>query len=114
VLEQAVDRIYTHFELDSHQDHEAVAKSTFGGARHCSQILQYGGPSAYGFNPSVFVDITESVGPKLSAIECHATQTASSDMVDAELIRANALSTGHLARLTLAEGFVPFRIAIEP
>ena len=109
----SIDRIYTHFVLDSHQDHEAVAKSTFGAARHCSQVLQYGAPSAYSFNPTLFVDIAENLEAKVAAVSCHASQVKASEMVDTERVRANARSMGHMARLGLAEGFVPYRLALD-
>jgi LmbE family N-acetylglucosaminyl deacetylase len=113
ISSHSIDRIYTHFVFDSHQDHEAVAKSTFGAARHCSQILQYGAPSAFNFNPTLFVDISEDLEAKVAAVSCHASQVMASEMVDTNRVRANATSTGHMARLSLAEGFVPYRLALD-
>lgn len=66
LIEDAIEKssatiVYTHTANDSHQDHRVVSRCTLGAARWVSSIMTYGGPSAIGFNPTAFVDISDSL-----------------------------------------------------
>ncbi len=117
LIEDTIRRIgasvlYTHGLLDTHQDHRAVALASLGAARHCSRILCYDAPSSYGFTPTVFTDISDSLEKKVSALQCHTSQVAASVMASPELVRTAAGYRGHQARVPAAEGFMPHRLVL--
>ena len=105
--------IYTHGMLDTHQDHRAVALASLGAGRHCARILCYDAPSSYGFVPTVFTDVTDSLEKKIAALQCHASQVEASVMASPELVRTSAGYRGHQARVTAAEGFMPHRLVLD-
>jgi len=118
IIENLIKRIrpsviYTHSQQDSHQDHRAVALGTFGAARQCSNILTYDAPSSMHFTPNVFVDVTSTLDKKIEALQCHASQVAASEMVNAERVRNTAGYRGHEARCGAAEAFASIRFVFD-
>jgi LmbE family N-acetylglucosaminyl deacetylase len=105
----AADVIYVHAPDDSHQDHRAAASATLSAARLGSRVLHYRSPSTVHFTPTVFVDISDHLGTKLAALDCHRTQVDGSAMVDPEIVVVSARYFGALARLQYAEAFSPTR-----
>ena len=105
--------IYTHSPNDSHQDHRAVALCTMGAARGVSTVMSYGAPSALQFNPTAFVDISDSLDKKIDALMCHSSQVQASEMVSASRVRSSAEHYGHSCRRQYAEGFEPVRFMVE-
>ena len=105
--------VYTHSPNDSHQDHRAVALCTMGAARGVSTVMSYGAPSALQFNPTAFVDISDSLDKKIDALMCHSSQVQASEMVSASRVRSSAEHYGHSCRRQYAEGFEPVRTMVE-
>jgi LmbE family N-acetylglucosaminyl deacetylase len=105
--------VYTHGNLDSHQDHRAIAEATWGAARQVRNVLCYDSPSSHSFNPSVFVDISRTLDQKVAALECHASQVGNSAMASTSLVRTQAGYRGFQARVDAAEGFMPHRILMD-
>ena len=105
--------VYTHSHNDSHQDHRAVGLCTMGAARKISSVLAYGAPSVVEFNPTVFMDITETLETKIESLLCHATQVQASEMVQPSRVRSSAEHYGHSCRSPYAEGFEPVRYVME-
>lgn len=108
-----IDRVYTHSQADSHQDHRAVALATLGAARLTRCVLAYDSPSSLGFTPSVFVDITGYLDKKLQALSEHDSQIANSAMASQMLVTTNAGYRGFQARVEAAEGFIPVRLLLD-
>jgi LmbE family N-acetylglucosaminyl deacetylase len=108
-----IERVYTHGESDSHQDHRAVALATLGAARHATCILTYESPSSLGFTPSVFVDVTGYLDKKLDALRAHESQVNNSAMASTSLVETNAGYRGFQARVEAAEGFIPVRLMLH-
>ena len=118
LIEEAIEKVsatvvYTHMADDSHQDHRVVSRCTMGAARSVSTILAYGGPSAVGFNPTAFVDISDSLDKKVEALMCHVSQAEASEKVSASWVRSAAEHYGFLCRRPFAEGFAPIRHVID-
>ena len=118
MIERAIETshattIYTHGNLDSHQDHRAVAVATWGAARQCPNVLCYDSPSSHAFTPSVFVDITTTLDKKLQALSEHESQVQNSSMVSTSLALKQAGYRGFQARVEAAEGFVPHRMLLD-
>ena len=108
-----IDRVYTHCQADSHQDHRAVALASLGAARHVRCLLAYDSPSSLGFAPSVFVDISGYLDKKLQALNEHISQVDRSAMASTKLVSTNAGYRGFQARVEAAEGFVPLRLMLD-
>lgn len=113
IVETHADVVYTHGNLDSHQDHRAVAEATWGAARHARRVLCYDSPSSHSFNPSVFVDITTTLGKKYDALTAHTSQVANSSMASTSLVMTQAGYRGFQARVEAAEGFMPHRLLLD-
>lgn len=108
------DVIYTHANVDTHQDHRATAIATLAAARRHHRILHYSSPTTVGFAPTVFVDVAGFVERKLEALGAHASQLAKNGLVDAEAIAADARIRGFQARVKYAEAFEPARFLWQP
>ena len=71
----APDFIFTHSPKDSHQDHRNTYLSSMSAARHTSRILLYESPAALQeFSPQAFIDISQTIDPKLKAVEAFNSQ----------------------------------------
>lgn len=100
IAQHGRDLIYTHSQFDTHQDHRSVAMASLGAARNHRAVLTYAAPSSLvSFTPNVFVDITDTLEKKVAALNCHASQVAHSEMVNADRVRNTAGFRGHEARL---------------
>ncbi|MFA7323223.1 MAG: PIG-L deacetylase family protein [Candidatus Nanopelagicales bacterium] len=104
--------ILTHWSGDSHQDHKAVAAIVTAAARRHPNVLHFSGPANVGFNPTMFVDITEQIDAKVEAIQLHASQIGTSPMLEPESLRAIARNFGISARVPYAEAFLPLRLLL--
>lgn len=118
LIEDAIEQvsatvIYTHMANDSHQDHRVVSRCTMGAARWVSTIMAYGGPSAVSFNPTSFIDISDSLDKKVEALMCHVSQAEASEKVSASWVRSAAEHYGFLCRRPFAEGFEPIRQVVD-
>ena len=73
------DIIFTHWPFDTHQSHVGVSKSTISAARRYNTIYFYepispSGRSYVGFRPQLYVDISDVIELKISALEEHVTE----------------------------------------
>jgi LmbE family N-acetylglucosaminyl deacetylase len=72
--------VYTHWDQDSHQDHNAVSRAILAaGRRNRCSVLMYeqtipGGVTPGGFKAQSFVDITDYIDRKCRSILVHQTQ----------------------------------------
>jgi len=102
------DIVYVHAPDDAHQDHRTVSSAAISAARRQCRILFYPTPSTLHFEPTVFVDVEQYLEGKLCALACHESQvSAESILLDA--VAASARHWGAIARIRLAEAFVPVR-----
>ena len=73
----APDFVFTHSPKDSHQDHRNAYLASMSAARHTSRILLYESPAALrDFSPQAFIDISQTMNPKLKAVEAFNSQAA--------------------------------------
>ena len=113
IAEVGADVVYVHAPEDSHQDHRAVAAATVAAARRLSRVVHYQSPSTLAFAPSVFVDVTGFLSGKLAALRAHASQVATSAMVEPDAVVAAARYWGAQARVGYAEAFAPTRLVLD-
>jgi LmbE family N-acetylglucosaminyl deacetylase len=74
IVENKIERVYTHWCGDVHADHYAVAKSSIAAARHVKDILMYRSnwyDSQATFKPQLYVDISDVFLKKMQAIKAH-------------------------------------------
>ncbi|MBO0728318.1 MAG: PIG-L family deacetylase [Acidimicrobiaceae bacterium] len=102
------DLVYVHAPDDAHQDHRTVAAAAVSAARRQCRILYYATPSTLRFEPTVFVDVEPYIDGKLSALACHESQV-NAESVWLDAVAASARHWGAMARIGLAEAFVPVR-----
>lgn len=105
--------VYTHGLNDTHQDHRAVAVASLGATRRLPRVLAYESPSALGFQPNAFVDISDTLSKKLDALACHGSQVSGSTTIDVDAIRGHAHYRGFQARTVAAEGFQTVRMLLD-
>jgi LmbE family N-acetylglucosaminyl deacetylase len=118
-LEQLVqqvqpDTVYVNYRDDTHQDHRVMAQVANSVTRYVANVLAYETPSSTGFDPSLFMDISETLSKKLKGLEAHSSQ------LERTHLRLNiveiALATAHFrgvqGKLSCAEGFMPVRMRL--
>jgi LmbE family N-acetylglucosaminyl deacetylase len=114
-IDDAIERsgaqiLYTHAPDDTHQDHRATAAASLAAGRKLPTILQYETPSTRHFDPTVFVDIEESLQAKVSALRSHLSQVLRHGPVDLDVIQAQARFRGFQGRVGAAEAFEVARL----
>lgn len=111
--ECTIDRIYTMFKDDSHQDHRAAFDASIVAFRTIKQILCYETPSSRAFfNPQIFQNFDETfLIKKIDSLKLHESQIHKNYMC-ANLIRSTAVFRGQQAGFQLGEGFVPYKIVL--
>jgi LmbE family N-acetylglucosaminyl deacetylase len=102
--------VYTHAPRDSHQDHRAVALATLAAARRMRAMLYYETPSTQRFEPTVYVDIADTLDDKFRALCAHESQVMRDGSIDLEALAATARFRGAQARVSHAEGFESSRL----
>lgn len=73
------DIIFTHHPFDTHQAHEGVAKATIAAARRMNTVFFYepitpSGRSYVAFNPTLYVDIEQTLDKKIESLKCHRSE----------------------------------------
>ncbi len=116
VIDDAIERsgaqiLYTHAPDDTHQDHRATAAASLAAGRKLPTILQYETPSTRHFDPTVFVDIEETLEAKVSALRSHLSQVLRHGPVDLDVIEAQARFRGFQGRVGAAEAFEVARLS---
>lgn len=77
VDENKIDIIYTHWDNDIHQDHQAIGKSTLAAGRKVNRLLMYQSNlymNTVPFSANYFVDISEFIEIKKKSILAHETE----------------------------------------
>lgn len=109
ITEFLPDIIFTQWNHDSHQDHQAVSNATFAAARkNDTTVLMYeqltlGGITPYSFGSHVYVDISDSIEEKLESVKSYVPETLKEKDVDA--VMALAKFRGNQIGVEFAECF---------
>lgn len=75
IVKSNPDRIYCCSHKDRHQDHRNGSLATLAAARMLKEVFMYEGMSAWtSFEPSTYVDITETMDLKMKSICVHKSQ----------------------------------------
>jgi len=112
VLEDvAPDVIYTHWNMDSHQDHNVVAMATITAARdNTCALLMYeqtvpGGIVPWAFRAQSYVDITPYMPVKIESIAVHKSQVRANGDLWIQGVRGRAMYRGCQINVEFAESF---------
>jgi LmbE family N-acetylglucosaminyl deacetylase len=105
------DLIYTHWDQDSHQDHNSVSRCVISAAREnrCS-LLMYeqtipGGIVPGGFKAQCFVDVSNFIDLKLESILAHRSQHEVHGDWWLQGVKGRAMYRGFQIRARYAEAF---------
>lgn len=112
----APDFIFVHYEDDTHQDHQALAKATISATRYVRNVLFYEGPTTQNFPPTVFVDIKETIDAKIAMLLAHHSQVQKTNiegLAITDIVRSTAVFRGIQGRVQFAEAFLPLRLFIN-
>ena len=116
--------VYTHFPADLNRDHRIAAEATMIATRPYAskvrELLAFETPSSTewgaigmspSFQPSVFVDITDTLETKLKAFAVYEAEVREPPHPRSlESLRSRASSWGSIVGVRSAEAFVPLRI----
>lgn len=106
------DVVFIPFLEDPHQDHEAISRAAIRTFRRRETILQfeilrYG---SHTFTPSLFINITDTLGRKLAALRHYKSQFDRRPYFDEESFRSLARTRGAQSGYDYAEGFVVYKM----
>jgi LmbE family N-acetylglucosaminyl deacetylase len=110
VIDDAIRRtgaslVYTHAPDDTNQDHRSTSIASLAAARRVSTLLYYESPSTQHFQPTLFVDVQESLETKVELLRTHLSQVLYDGPVDLEAVIAQARFRGSQSRVRHAEAF---------
>jgi LmbE family N-acetylglucosaminyl deacetylase len=75
-LEKAkADTVFAICPSDSHEDHRNGGNAAISASRYVKNVLLYETPTAKGFKPQIYVDITETLQEKIKALSMHKSET---------------------------------------
>lgn len=117
IIAQQPDIVFTHWPLDTHQDHQIAALLGFNAwakSNRSFQLYYYEvntGSETLDFAPTEYVDITAVRDRKKEAMFAHKTQ--SPEEVYASFFKTMEDFRGLEAGVTAAEGFIRFKIKAE-
>ncbi|MBU4582188.1 MAG: PIG-L family deacetylase [Proteobacteria bacterium] len=112
----APDFIFVHYEDDTHQDHQALAKATISATRYVRNVLFYEGPTTQNFSPTIYVDIKETIEAKIAMLLAHHSQVQKTNiegLAITDIVRSTAVFRGIQGRVQFAEAFLPLRLFIN-
>jgi LmbE family N-acetylglucosaminyl deacetylase len=113
VSQVGADVVYAHAPSDTHQDHVATSAAALAASRRLARILFYQSPSTTSFDPTVFVDVAQTLATKLDALQAHWSQVMQCEMVDLEAVQVGARYWGTRAKIGYAEAFESPRFVWE-
>jgi LmbE family N-acetylglucosaminyl deacetylase len=108
--------VFTQWIGDSHQDHQALTKSVISGSRDTTDLYMYettipGGITEQAFRSQLFIDITDFIDPKKSALECFDSQQVRCGPIWIDAIIGRAAYRGYQLNCKYAEAFEVIRIS---
>lgn len=116
IKEVKPELIFVHYQNDTHQDHRALSQATVSATRYIRNVLFYEGPTTQSFDPTVFVDIDESIEGKMALLLAHESQVMKTNIKGlsiTDIALSNAVFRGIQGRVKHAEAFVPLRLFIN-
>ncbi len=66
--------VFTHYPNDRHQDHRNTAYSVLSACWGKNDIAYFNSYSSFGFQPNMYVDVTNEIEVKRSVLSCYMSQ----------------------------------------
>jgi LmbE family N-acetylglucosaminyl deacetylase len=107
--------ILTHWDKDTHSDHQALAKATLHAARRVENILMYQSNWYLGgdvFDGRIFVDISSTMDDKVALVKTFKSEYHRTGESWGSDIRERAAEHGRYSNCTFAEAFQPIRYVL--
>lgn len=116
ILDYKPKAVFTQWIGDSHQDHQILTKSVISGSRDTTDLYMYettipGGITEQSFRPQLFVDISDFIEPKTSALKCFDSQQIRCGPIWIDAIIGRAAYRGYQLNCRYAESFEVIRIS---
>jgi N-acetylglucosamine malate deacetylase 1 len=110
------EAIFTQWIGDSHQDHQALTRAVIAAARDTDNLLMYettipGGITENAFRSQLYVDITDTLSIKSSALECFQSQMIRCGHLWIEAVVGRTSYRGYQANVKNAEAFEVIKIS---
>lgn len=105
------DIVFTHWNHDSHQDHNALTDGVIASTRknNCSVYMYEqtlpGGIVPQSFHAQMFVDISSTINEKIKSVNAHQSQIERNNNWWLEGIRGRAMYRGNQINVAHAEAF---------
>jgi LmbE family N-acetylglucosaminyl deacetylase len=109
------DRVYSHTEEDTHQDHRKASLASVAASRNIDEVLAFESPSTRSsFDPQYYSPLMEGVlQQKIESIQAHKSQREKK-YLEAEAMKGLARFRGRQANCRYAEAFQVIRIKERP
>jgi LmbE family N-acetylglucosaminyl deacetylase/CheY-like chemotaxis protein len=102
--------VYTHSLHDLHQDHRSTYRAVMAAAPAIGRVYCFQSPSAMvDFRPTFFVRIDDHVHRKLDVVSTFASESASQDSLDPDLVASTARYWSRFTEGSYAEAFEGIR-----
>ncbi len=105
------DVVFTHWNHDSHQDHNALTDGIIASTRknNCSVFMYEqtipGGVVPESFHAQLFVDISDNINEKIQSIDAHQSQVKKNNQWWLEGLKGRAMYRGNQISVAYAEAF---------
>jgi len=108
------DTVYINHQDDTHQDHREMAQIARSVTRYIPNVLSYETPSTINFEPTVYMETSDTISFKLKALEAHISQIerTHSRLNIIEIALATSHFRGVQGKMSCAEAFMPIRIRL--
>ncbi len=108
--------VFTQWIGDSHQDHRILTESVISGSRDTTDLYMYettipGGITERSFRSQLFIDITDFIDVKTSALHCFQSQELRCGPLWLDAIAGRAAYRGYQMNCKYAECFEVVRIS---
>jgi LmbE family N-acetylglucosaminyl deacetylase len=102
------DLVLTHWDQDTHPDHQALSKATLHASRRVSNVLMYESNSYIGtsnFDGRFFVDVSETLDEKIELVAGFKSEFERTKGQWAQSVRERACIAGRIIGVEYAEAF---------
>ncbi|MBD5356733.1 MAG: GlcNAc-PI de-N-acetylase [Bacteroides sp.] len=114
IFDLNIDTVFMHYYDDMNQDHVEASRICKTASRHCRNVLMYhsnGYILQQQLNPTTFIDISDFIDKKLSALACYEGDHNRFNKLFETVIERNHI-WGYANKVEYAEGFLPLKMLL--
>lgn len=110
------EAVFTQWIGDSHQDHQALTRAVIAASRDMDNLFMYettipGGITENAFRPQLFVDVTQTLDIKRSALDCFDSQKIRCGPIWIDALVGRCSYRGYQMNTKYAEAFEVVKIS---